>query len=112
MGFHLERLASQIQRVLSIALTKEARDYKLEFITITRVELTSDLSYANCFYTTLYTKDKEKSLAKESLKDAKSFLRKKIADNVKMRKIPDLRFHYDDSFEQGNRIDEILEKIK
>ena len=37
MGFHLERLASQIQRVLSIALTQEARDYKLEFITITRV---------------------------------------------------------------------------
>lgn len=111
MSFHINRLESQIQRTLSIVMLREARDEKFSQVTITRVILTKDLSSATCLFSTLHELKDPKAMI-QSLNNLNPFLRKAIAENVKMRKIPELRFKYDNSFEAGNRIDRILEKIK
>lgn len=78
-------------------------------VTITDCDLTSDYSYVRVYYTVLDPKDKKK--AYEGLNASKKFLRGAIASAVSMRRIPDPIFIYDDSYEKGQRIDELLREL-
>lgn len=85
-------------------------DPRLRTISLNRVELSPDKSLCTLFF---YTPDKKSfEQALEILKLYRPSMRKSIAANIKARYTPDLRFKYDEHYEQQERLEELLEKVK
>ena len=107
MSLKNERINSNMQRELSYILANEVKNPHIKFITITACDVTSDLSYAKIYFTTLG--DAKETL--KALKSAKGFIRKTLADRVELRHIPELEFIYDESIEYGKRIEQKIKEI-
>ena len=106
----IERLNHTYQEVISSILMREIKDPEIKFVTITGVEVTSDLSFAKVFYTVLDQEKKDST--KKALEKASPFIRTKLAETVKVRHTPELKFVYDKSIAYGEHIDEIIKEIK
>ena len=106
----IERLNHTYQQVISDILMREVKDQEIKFVTITGVEVTSDLSFAKIYYTVLDEEKKEST--KNALEKASPFIRTKLAEKVEVRHTPELKFIYDKSIEYGNHIEEIIKEIK
>jgi ribosome-binding factor A len=63
-------------------------------------------------YYTIFGTDEEKAETEQTLERAKGFIKNQIAKRVKMRKVPELVFKYDHSYETGQRVDDIIKHIK
>ncbi len=107
MSVKIERINSNIQRELSYILANEVKNPNIKFITITAVDVTSDLSLAKVYFTTLG--DIKETL--NGLKSAKGFIKKELGNRVELRSIPELEFIYDESIEYANRIEEKIKEI-
>ena len=107
MSIKNERINSNIQREISYILANEVKNPNIKYITVTAVDVTSDLSYARVYFTTL--KDSKETL--KALKSAKGFIRKTLADRIELRHIPDLEFIYDESIDYGKKIEEKIKEI-
>ena len=105
-----ERLEKIIVRELSTFLLMEAKDDRLKYVTITNCHLTGDLSIATVFYT-VYGTDEQKEATKEVLQEAKGMLRGHLGRSLQVKKIPDLKFKYDESMEYGDKIESILKNL-
>jgi ribosome-binding factor A len=111
MAFRQERLERIIERELGMIISREVKDDRLKFVTITKVALTNDLSIATVYYTILG--DQEQRVATEAnLQDAKGFIRSSLGRKLDVRKIPELRFKFDESLQQGQKIEDILKNLK
>ncbi len=110
MSVTIDRIASQIQKELSKILALEVKEDDLRLVTITEVRVTNDLSFATIYYTVL-GQDKRKAHVAEAFQRAKGYLRSEIAKRVKMRKVPDFIFKFDEALEYGNRIEQVLNEI-
>ncbi len=106
----IQRISSDIQKYISNILLNETRDELLKSITITGCEVSSDLSYAKVYFTSLLNMD-HKNLEKE-MKEASPFIRGKLSSMIELRHTPQLNFVYDNSIEYGNRIEKKLKEIK
>ena len=106
----IERLNHTYQEVISTIIMREVKDKDIKFVTITGVEVTSDLSYAKVYYTVLDQEKKEST--KIALEKAAPFIRTKLAERVEVRHTPELRFIYDQSIVYGEHIDQIIRDIK
>ena len=105
----IERLNHTYQEEISMILMKEIKDENIKFVTITGVDVTSDLSFAKVYYTVL---DEEKrEFTQEALEKAASFIRKELAHRIEIRHTPELRFIYDKSEDYGHHIDQLIDKI-
>ncbi len=106
----VKHLETDVQRVLSDILQNEIKD-KLGFITITGIKITNELSYMYAYYT-IYGSQEEINKTQETLDRANGFIKNQIAKRVKMRKVPELVFKYDESYVTGKRVDDIIRNIK
>ncbi len=105
-----ERLSGDIRRELS-ALIKELRDPRInDFLAVTRVEATGDLSYAKVYISSI---DGSAAAAEACavLKKAGSHLRAGLSKNMHIRKAPELQFYPDDSSEYYEKISHIIERV-
>ncbi len=105
-----ERIASIIMRNVSDIIRNDVKDPNIGFVTITDVEVTSDLSYATIYVTFLDKVDKSQYRL-ESLNKVKGLIRSKLAKTLSTRRCPELIFKYDDSLEKGNHIDKIIDDL-
>ena len=103
----LFRIADVLQRELSTLVTRELRDPRLEFITICEVNVSRDLAHAKVFVTFMDDSRIKERIA--VLNHAAGFLRTLLAERVVLRTIPQLRFVYDESVAQGNRVASLIE---
>jgi len=111
MSTRQQRVAEAIRRLISEIVQRQLKDPRLEgIITITKVEVTADLRLAKIFYSVLGD-DKKQRLVAKGLKSAKSFLRARIGDEIKLRYTPELMLILDKSAEYRERIDTILNQI-
>lgn len=106
----VDRLETLVMRELSEIIRTEVKD-DLGFITITGVRITNELSYMYAYYTVL-GKPEEKERVAQALERANGFIKNRIALRVKMRKVPELVFKYDESYEKGMKIDSIIRTIQ
>ena len=106
----IERLNHNYQEAISTILMREVKDADIKFVTITGVEVTSDLSFAKVYYTVLNQEKKEAT--KKALEKASPFIRTKLAEMVEVRHTPELRFVYDTSIAYGEHIDQLIREIK
>ena len=106
-----DRVAGQVQKVLSEVLKKRVRDPRIQMATISSVKMSADLKIAKIYYTTSGDKKSRQETA-EGFKHAVGFLKRSIASQIKLRYMPDLKFFLDESFDYGSHIDKLLASIK
>lgn len=110
MTFHQERLEKIFGKELANILRTEVKNPLLTYVSVTKVSLTKDLGIATVWYT-VFGDSNEIEATKKALENAKGFLKSEVASRVQMRKVPELRFKYDESIEYGNHIEKILAEI-
>ena len=108
MSVKLDRLNHQFMMSISDIINNEIKYTDIGFVTITDVRITSDLSYAKVYFTTL---DDNKKEICNRLNKVSPFIRTKLCEEVKIRKMPILNFVFDESIEYGNKIESIIEDI-
>jgi ribosome-binding factor A len=107
-GSRERRLAQEIQRLLPDLVRQELKDPRVTgLVTITAVEVSHDLSLAKVFVTLLNSADDQRSL--DGLNRASAFLRSGLAQRLRARSVPELRFVYDASVERGTRLARLIE---
>lgn len=106
-----DRVSGQVQKVLSDILLKKIKDPRLEAATITSVKMSRDLKFARVYFVTSGGKESIKEAA-EGFKSALGYVKRKLASRLGLRYMPELRFFYDDSFDYGSHIDEIIKAVK
>jgi ribosome-binding factor A len=105
----LRRVDEAVREVLSDAVTKELRDPRVGFITVTAVHTSSDLRHARVFVSVLGDAGvRDRSLA--GLRSAHGFLQRRVADELHIKHTPALDFVYDDTLDRGLRIEALLER--
>jgi len=102
-----ERINNNIQKEISYIIANEVKNPNIKFVTITAVDVTSDLSYARVYFTTLGNATE----TLKGLKSAKGYIRRTLADRIELRHIPELEFIYDESIEYGKKIEEKIKEI-
>ena len=105
----IERLNHAFMEEISNILMKEIKDEDISFVTITDVDITNDLSYAKVYVTVL--KDEERDNAIKALNKARGFIEMELSKRVDIRKMPELKFVYDESIEYSNNIENIIERL-
>jgi ribosome-binding factor A len=106
-----EKVAETLKKEISNIIHYELKDPRRGFITVTRVELSQDLRFAKVFFSVLGKED-ERQKSKVALDSALGFIRRLIAQRVKLQFVPEIVFKEDRSSEYSVRIEEILEEIK
>lgn len=102
------RLGEQIRRELAELLRREVKDPRVGMVTISSVDLSSDLSHAKVFYTVLGDEASRKD-TQVGLDKAAGFLRGKVGQAIKTRVTPQLHFQFDDSPERGAQLEALIE---
>lgn len=96
-------------RTLNELVRFETKDPRLKLVSLTAVDLSRDLSYAQVYFSMLDPNaDPEPVL--EGLESASGFLRGRLGREIKIRHVPELRFKHDDSAAEGQRISDLIGK--
>jgi ribosome-binding factor A len=104
------RVGEQIREDLTELISRAVHDPGVGFVTITRVEVTADLQQARAYYTTLGD-EKARAETTRALQRASPFLRRQLGGRLRLRRVPELQFFYDESIERHDRIERILQDI-
>ena len=106
-SFHrTDRVSAQLRRELGTIVREAVREHGLPSVSVSDVEISRDLAHAKVFVTALQA---ERSLeAVKALKELAKEMRYHLGKAMKLRHVPELHFHYDDSVDRGERIDNLL----
>jgi ribosome-binding factor A len=108
--FHrTDRVSAQIRRELGTLVHNAVREHGLPSVSVSDVEITRDMSHAKIFVTALMAERSEEAM--KGLKELAWHLRMELARAMKLRHVPELHFHYDDSVDRGERIDNLLREL-
>lgn len=104
----LGRISQEVKKALSEAIFFELKDPKISTVlTLSEVRVSNDLSYTDV-YVSVMGSDWDQRQTLEGLGNAQGFLKNYLAHHVKIRQIPELRFHLDDSIEHGMYMDKLI----
>jgi ribosome-binding factor A len=106
-----EQVAETLRQVIADALTREVRDPRVGFVTLTGVLVTNDLSHARIMVS-VPGEEGDKTRALEGLQSAAGFLRSRAARALTTRSVPELHFELDRGLEHAARISELLNDIR
>ncbi len=111
MSLRANRIAEQMKQDLGKIIDQQLKNPKIGFVTVTDVEVTTGLQEAR-IYVSVLGNEEEREETMRGLEESKGFLRTEIGKRIRMYKVPELRFEYDHSIEQGDRIEQLLRKLK
>ena len=106
----IDKINQQVKREIGRILQQELGDPRLQFVTITEVDVSRDLQNAKIHFSVL-GKESEAHLAEKVLEKAKGMIRRLLGQSMNMRHTPELYFIYDQSIEMSARIEETLKEI-
>jgi len=105
-----QRLALQIQREISLMISRDMKDRRIGFITVTGVQLSPDLKHARIFVS-LMGSETEKKESLDTLNHATGWIRHELGQRIRTKFLPDIVFLTDTSQDYGERIDQLIDKI-
>lgn len=106
------RISGEIQKIVSSIIRTNLKDPRISMMTsISKVEVTRDLRYANIYFTVLGS-EKEKKNTLKGLESSKGFIRKGIGEKLNLRYTPEPVFRLDESIEHGIYISKLIDKVK
>jgi ribosome-binding factor A len=106
-----ERLAEIIKKEVSDMLRDELKDPRIGFVTITGVEVSTDLRYARIFFSVLGSEEEAKA-SLEALNRARGYVRSELGRRIRLRYAPEISFKLDPSIQRGIRVMELLHDVK
>lgn len=109
-GKRLARLNEQLRRELSELIQRQVRDPRVGHVTITGVDVARDLGSARVFVRVQGTPE-ERDASLEGLDAAAPFLRTVLGRVLHVRRVPELRFQPDRSYEHAQRIEQVLSEV-
>lgn len=110
-GTRLQRIADRIRQELSEMLIREISDPRLKQIYITDVKVDKELAYADIFVSAVEGTSRTADVL-AGLESASGFIRRTLASRVELRAFPRLRFHWDMTPENADRIEKILAELR
>ncbi len=112
MSRRTERIAEQLRSEIARVLREEANDPRTRLVTLTRVDVSPDLSNALVFWSALDIADAAAAEGTQhALESAASFVRRHLAQSLPLRRIPALRFRYDPSLALGDQTLSLLRSL-
>lgn len=109
-SFHrTDRVSAQLRRELGTLVREAVQEHGLPSLSVSDVEVTRDMAHAKVFVTAL--QPERAAEAMKGLKAVAHEIRFRLARAVKLRHVPELHFHYDDSVDRGERIDNLLRDL-
>ena len=110
MSIKQGRVGERIQTILSELLRKEVSDPRLYNVTVTEVNLDPELMFADVYVNALGDESRQEQVMK-GLKSATGFLRREVGKRVQLRNTPELHFHWDETLERGESMNQLLAKL-
>ena len=107
----VQRVAEEIKKEIGRIIHGELNDPRIGFVTITKVDLSRDCRFAKIYFSLLGSK-KQLRDTQVGLARSKGFIRKLLAQRVKLRYTPEIVFKLDEGIEYSIHISEVLEKLK
>ncbi len=105
------RVGEQLMREVSNMITLgEIKDPRVRPVVITNFSLSDDMGYLKLYFTNL-SDDLDSNSVEECLNAAAGFIRKKVGDKVRLKKLPKIEFAYDTVLESGYKVDDIIREI-
>lgn len=106
-----ERLGSELQRTLAQILREDVRDPRVNsMVSVLRAEVTPDLDICKA-YISVYGSPEQQAQAANALKKAAPFIRRRLGQRMTIRKLPELKFIYDDSIEYSVHISSLIDSL-
>lgn len=112
MSIRTERIAEQLRQEISVILRDEVTDPRVEMCSITRIELSRDLSHAQVFWSPLAGGDAEIEEMEDGLGSAAGYVRKLVARRLSLRHTPEIHFRYDPAIGEGDRMLALLKDVR
>ncbi len=111
MAHRIERVNNLIRQEISQLLQRQVKDPRLgSFVAVTEVSTSPDLRYAKVFVSCMGSEEEKQEMLK-GLVAATGFFRNKLAKNLRLRRIPELSFHWDDSIERGDHLLRLIDEV-
>lgn len=104
------RLEGEIRSVLSDVLHLEVKDPRLDGVTISGITLNADRTRAAVYFSVIGTDERERQAA-DGFVAAASFMRRRLGQKMRLRVVPALEFERDTSYEYGDRMERIFERL-
>ena len=108
-----QRMSIEIQKIMARIIQEEVKDPRIDFtsLSITRVDVSNDLSHARIYVSVLGDNEKQDETM-QALHKAKGYIRTQLVQDLQVRHAPELEFRLDRSIEHGIRIAALLDEIK
>ena len=105
-----ERVAHMVQQLLGERIARGLRDPRVGLVTITGVKMSPDLREARVYWT-VHGDAEQRAHTAKGLVHARGWLRREIAEELKLRVVPDLHFTYDEAIDRGERIEQLIRQV-
>ncbi|MDB4090119.1 30S ribosome-binding factor RbfA [Gammaproteobacteria bacterium] len=105
MTNRLFKVQDLLHKEIALLLIKDIQNPIIKSVTISEVKVSKDLRYSEIYFTSL-SKDNEKISIE--LNKASGFIRKQLSKSIHLKRLPSIRFTYDDTAERSERIENIL----
>jgi len=96
---------------ISEILLKDLKDPRIGFVTITKVAVSDDLRQAKVYYS-VFGGEQEKEDSFQGLESATGYIKRELGRRMRLKYMPEITFHFDDSLEYGAHIEELLRDVK
>ena len=103
------RLSQQLQREVAVLIQNEIKDPRINFITVQDVTVSKDLSIAKIYVSSLDSSQTADVII-DVLTNASGFLRHALGKSLTLRKVPELRFYYDDTIVKARELSDLIDK--
>jgi ribosome-binding factor A len=111
VGYHIERVNSLIRQEMSELLQRQVKDPRLgNFISITAVSTSPDMKHAKVYVSCMQGEEDRQEIL-SVLASAAGFFRRELAVHLRLRRVPELTFQWDDSIERGDQVLRLIDQV-
>jgi len=107
----IKRVEEQMQRELAIMLDREVKDPRIGMVTVSHVRVTRDLRQADVYVSRLGDDPQGDKDCIEGLAKASGYLRHQINERMRLKHIPELKFHLDTAPRHAMELEDIFRQI-
>ncbi len=104
-----KRVGEQVKRLLAELIRREVKDPRVGLVTVTAVEVSTDLTHARVYFTP-FAGVGDGEVALEALRHASGFLRRELCNSLRLRVAPELEFRLDESVERGAKLTSLIDE--
>tara|TARA_B100001057_G_scaffold461131_1_gene512852 strand:+ start:503 stop:850 length:348 start_codon:yes stop_codon:yes gene_type:complete len=109
-----DKVGDLLKKEISIIITNQIKDPRLQNINITAVKVSDDIGIAKVYYTVIgeSINKSESNIDKKILNKVSGMIRSKLAKQIKIRRVPKIQFRFDESIEYSENIENLLKNLK